>query len=124
MDEFFRRIARRTTNVVGSPATFISCVALTLLWVIGGFFIGFGSTYQLYYNTFVNAVTWLLVILLQNSQNSYTQALQLKLDELLRAKKDARDELVDLESLPEEDLNRLQDEFSRLREKKQKEQRP
>jgi low affinity Fe/Cu permease len=120
MNELFRRIARQTASTVGSPWTFVGCVAFTAVWLLGGLSIGFSPTYQLYYNTAVSAITWLLVVLLQNSQNSDTRALQLKLDELLRAKKDARTELVDLESLPEADLNRLQDEFHRLREKKER----
>jgi low affinity Fe/Cu permease len=119
MNEIFRGIARRTTTLVGSPMTFTACLLFTLLWFIGGLFIGFSSTYQLYYNTAVSALTLILVILLQNSQNSDTQALQLKLDELLRAKSGARDELVDLEGLPKEDLDRLQVEFARVREKHQ-----
>lgn len=116
MHELFRRVARRTAHVVGSPWTFAACLAATALWLAGGFVVGFGSVYQLYYNTSVSAVTWLLVVLLQGSQNADTAALQVKLNELIRAVEGARTTLVDVEDLSQEDLRRLQAEFHRLRQ--------
>lgn len=115
MTELFRTISRRVSAAIGSPISFIAALLLTFLWVVGGFFFGFTGTYQLYYNTAVSAITWLLVILLQGSQNADTQALQLKLNELLRAQDGARTGLVDLENMSQADLELLAQEFVRLR---------
>jgi low affinity Fe/Cu permease len=117
MNELFRKFAHRTSALVGSPWMFILAVVVIGVWAVTGPLFEFSDTWQLVINTGTTIITFLMVFLIQNTQNRDAQALHLKLDELLRATKEARTELVDLEDLPDEDLHHLQAEFQRLREK-------
>jgi len=114
MKSIFRIFADRTAEVTGSPWAFFLMVVLTGLWLADGPAAHFSNTWQLTMNTFASQVTFLVAFLLQNTQNRDTQALQLKLDELIRATKGARNTLLDLERMSDEDLARLKDEFERL----------
>ncbi|MDZ4721919.1 MAG: low affinity iron permease family protein [Roseiflexaceae bacterium] len=116
MNEFFRKFAQSTSHKAGSPWAFIIAVATLIVWAITGPLFGFSDTWQLVINTGTTIITFLMVFLIQNTQNRDAQAMHLKLDELLRSIKEARTDLVDLEDLPDEDLKKLQDEFQRLRE--------
>jgi low affinity Fe/Cu permease len=116
MNEFFRKFAHQVSGLVGSPWAFIGAVAIILLWAVTGPLFGFSDTWQLVINTGTTIITFLMVFLIQNTQNRDARVIHLKLDELLRAVKEARTSLVDLEDLPDEDLQRLQDEFQRLRQ--------
>ncbi|HEX5059333.1 MAG TPA: low affinity iron permease family protein [Kofleriaceae bacterium] len=111
----FHKIARRVANMIGTPTAFIVAVLLCIVWAATGPLFGFSDTWQLIINTSTTVVTFLVVFLIQNTQNHDSRALHLKLDELLRALKDARNSLVDLEELPDEDLAKLEAEFRRLR---------
>jgi low affinity Fe/Cu permease len=102
---------------VGSPWVFILAVAVIALWALTGPLFGFSDTWQLVINTGTTIITFLMVFVIQNTQNRDAQAIHLKLDELLRVTKEARVDLVDLENLPDEDLHHLHEEFRRLREK-------
>lgn len=117
IQEFFRKFAHRTSLIAGSPGVFILAVALVVFWALTGPLFGFSDTWQLVINTGTTIITFLMVVLIQNTQNRDTQAVHLKLDELLRAVKEARTSLVDLEDLPDEDLQHLQKEFQQLRGK-------
>lgn len=117
MSEPFRKFAQKMALVVGSPWAFILAVVVIGVWAVTGPIFRFSDTWQLVINTGTTIVTFLMVFLIQNTQNRDAQALHLKLDELLRAVKEARTGLVDLENLPDEELQRLQQEFRRLREK-------
>jgi low affinity Fe/Cu permease len=112
----FRRIADATASAVGSPGVFSATVALTAIWLILGPAFRFSDTWQLTMNTVASQVTFLVALLLQNTQNRDTRALQLKLDELIRSTAGARDQLINLESLDEEKLDALEAEFRRIRE--------
>jgi low affinity Fe/Cu permease len=114
MKSIFRIFADKTAEVTGSSWAFFLMVVLTSLWLAAGPAAHFSNTWQLTMNTFASQVTFLVAFLLQNTQNRDTQALQLKLDELIRATKGARNTLLDLERMSDEDLTRLKDEFERL----------
>ena len=117
MHESFRKFAHKASLVVGSPGVFILAVGMIVVWVLTGPLFGFSATWQLVINTATTLITFLVVFLIQNTQSRDAQAVHLKLDELLRAVKDARKDLVDLEDLPDEALHHLQEEFQRLRQK-------
>lgn len=116
MNEFFRKFAHQTSNVMGLPWTFITAVGIIIVWAVSGPLFHFSDTWQLVINTSTTIITFLMVFLIQNTQNRDAQAIHLKLDELLRAMKGARTGLVDLENMSDEDLQKIQAEFARLRE--------
>jgi low affinity Fe/Cu permease len=116
MRELFRRFASRTSEMVGSAWAFLIAVAVIIGWAVSGPMFQFTDTWQLVINTGTTIVTFLMVFLIQNTQNRDARAIHLKLDELIRATKDARDALVDLEEMPDEELARLREEFRRLHE--------
>jgi low affinity Fe/Cu permease len=118
MTNGFRRIADVTASVVGSPWTFTANLALTGLWLALGPVFRFSDTWQLTMNTAASQVTFLIAFLLQNTQNRDTRALQLKLDELIRSTAGARPQLMHLEELGDDQLEALQQEFERLRERR------
>ncbi|HXV41849.1 MAG TPA: low affinity iron permease family protein [Anaerolineae bacterium] len=117
MNELFRKFAHKTSVVVGSPWAFITAVAIIVIWAVTGPIFGFSDTWQLIINTGTTIVTFLMVFLIQNTQNRDAVAIHLKLDELIRGVKSARNSLVDLEDLSDEELEQLQQEFRRLRER-------
>lgn len=102
----FDRLARAVERGTGSPWVFAAAAILTVGWVIGGLFVGFSDTYQLIINTFTTIVTFLMVFLIQATQSRDTRAIQLKLDELIRVDKEARNELMDLEDRTDDEIER------------------
>lgn len=115
MSDWFHRFAHRTAEVSGSPWAFALAVTTIAVWGVTGPLFAFSDTWQLVINTGTTIVTFLMVFLIQNTQNRDAKALQLKLDELLRAVPAARTALVDLEELSETELDALQQEFRLLR---------
>jgi low affinity Fe/Cu permease len=113
----FRIFAHQSSIVLGSAWAFVGAVLVVLVWVLTGPTFHFSDTWQLVINTATTVITFLMVFLIQNTQNRDTKAVQLKLDELIRAIRSARNELVDLENLSDEDLNKLEEQFQRLRKK-------
>ena len=116
MHEAFRKFAHVTSELVGSAWAFILAVAIILVWAITGPIFHFSDTWQLIINTGTTIVTFLMVFLIQNTQNRDAKAIHLKLDELLRAVSEARTGMVDLEDLSDVELQRLQAEFVLLRD--------
>jgi len=114
---FFTRIAKGTSRFAGKPATFALVVVLVLAWAVSGPIFGYSDTWQLTINTFTTIVTFLMVFLIQATQNRDSEAIQIKLDELLRAQQGAHNALLDLEELEEEDLIKLRGNYLRLAEK-------
>jgi low affinity Fe/Cu permease len=114
MHELFRAFAQKASQAVGSAWAFTLAVAIVLVWGITGPLYGFSDTWQLVINTGTTIVTFLIVFLIQNTQNRDAKALHLKLDELIRAGSRARNELVELETLSDDELDRLQKEFHSL----------
>ncbi len=117
---FFTRFSRRAAVITGKPITFILAVAVILLWAVTGPVFGFSDTWQLVINTGTTIVTFLMVFLIQNTQNRDTEALQIKLDELIRSVKGARNEVLDLEEMDEEELDEIRKEYIALAERAHK----
>jgi low affinity Fe/Cu permease len=115
-NDTFRKIASSAAAAVGSKWAFILSIVIVLVWALTGPIFHFSDTWQLVINTGTTIVTFLMVFLIQNTQNRDSKALQLKLDELLRANRAARNTLVDLENMSDDELQELQAEFTRLRE--------
>jgi len=111
----FRRFAHRTAIAVGSPVAFGAALSTVAIWAIVGPVFHYSDTWQLTINTGTTIITFLMVFVIQNTQNRDAQVMQLKLDELIRAVEQARNELVDLEDLSDEELHRLQLQFEGLR---------
>ena len=115
MNELFRKFSQATSQIVGSSWAFIIAVLIILVWGITGPLFHYSDTWQLVINTGTTIITFLMVFLIQNTQNRDAKAIHLKLDELLRGVKGARTHLVDLEALSDEELDRLQQQFKRIR---------
>jgi low affinity Fe/Cu permease len=115
----FHVFARQSSLVLGSAWAFIVAIFVIIIWGATGPTFHFSDTWQLIINTGTTIVTFLMVFLIQNTQNRDAKAVHLKLDELIRALKGARNHLVDLEKLSDEELTNLEQQFSRLRERAQ-----
>jgi low affinity Fe/Cu permease len=111
----FRKVAHATASAIGSPYAFAMAVMIVVVWVACGPAFHYSDTWQLVINTGTTIVTFLVVFMIQNTQNRDSRAIHLKLDELIRAVESARNMLVDAEDLPDEELARLAREFQRLR---------
>ncbi len=103
----FRRLAIRTAEICGKPATFATAVLIVLVWGVSGPFFHYSDTWQLVINTGTTIVTFLMVFLIQATQNRDTAAIQLKLDELIMATRKARDQIAAAEDLSDEELESL-----------------
>jgi low affinity Fe/Cu permease len=115
VDDFgFSRFARRLAVLAGRPAAFMVAVLLIVLWALTGPLFGFSDTWQLVVNTSTTIVTFLMVFLIQNTQNRDTEAIQLKLDELIRATQGAHNALLDLEEIDDERLAAYKRSYCRL----------
>jgi low affinity Fe/Cu permease len=109
--EVFGRFARATARLAGAPATFLLALLVIIVWAVSGPLFRFSDTWQLVINTGTTIVTFLMVFLIQNTQNRDSTALQLKLDELIHAVHGARNEMIDVEEDSEEKLRQEQDRF-------------
>jgi low affinity Fe/Cu permease len=116
MRERFHRFAHATSDAVGSPASFVLSILVIAVWALTGPSFGFSDTWQLVVNTGTTIVTFLMVFLIQNTQNRDSRAVHLKLDELIRSTHAARNQMVGLENLSDEQLDTLQQEFAKLRD--------
>jgi low affinity Fe/Cu permease len=114
---WFTRLTKATARASGRPVTFLIAVAAIIVWAALGPAFGFSDTWQLVINTATTVVTFLMVFLIQSTQNRDTEAIQVKLDELIRAVGHARNELLDLEELEEKDLDELKQTFVDLAKK-------
>ena len=113
---WFTRFAKWTARMTGRPATFMVAVTVILGWAVTGPVFGYSDTWQLIINTGTTIVTFLMVFLIQNTQNRDAEAIQVKLDELIRASAEAHNALLDLEELEEEDLDRIRMNYERMAE--------
>lgn len=109
----FRRVACKCAELVGSSGAFALAVLVVVAWAASGPMFGFSDTWQLIINTGTTIVTFLMVFLIQNAQNRDNKALHLKLDELIHAIKEARNEIMDVEDMSDAELERLHKEFVR-----------
>jgi low affinity Fe/Cu permease len=115
--ERFHTFGQKTAEAVGSPWAFAIAVLIIVSWAALGPFFHYSDTWQLVINTGTTIVTFLMVFLIQNTQNRDARAFHLKLDELIRAQRGARNDLVELEQMSDEEISELQTEFEKLRDK-------
>ena len=111
---FFDRFSRRVASLAGHPAAFAAAAAVILVWIVSGPLFGYSDTWQLVINTATTIVTFLMVFLIQNTQNRDGEALQIKLDELIRAAEGAHNGLLDLEELSESELRKFRKRYLEL----------
>ena len=114
MGEIFHKFATSISEIVGTPWAFLTALLLVILWVAAGPVFQYSDSWQLVINTSTTIITFLMVFIIQSSQNRDTKAIHIKLDELLRAVHGARTGLINIENLSDEDLLQLQQEFERL----------
>jgi low affinity Fe/Cu permease len=107
VDKLFAKFANVTAKAAGSPPAFLICVALVVTWAVTGPLFGFSETWQLVINTGTTIITFLMVFLIQNTQNRDGVALQTKLDELIRATTDAENEFIGIEKLTDKELEAM-----------------
>jgi low affinity Fe/Cu permease len=120
---WFTRFAKSTARSAGNPATFCVAVAIIVLWAAAGPFFGFSDTWQLVINTGTTIITFLMVFLIQNTQNRDSEAIQVKLDELIRSIDGAHLALLDLEDLDDKDLERICRDYRELAKQARKDLR-
>ena len=110
----FQRFARTVVRTSGLPSAFAIAIGVVVLWALTGPWFRFGNTWLLVINTVASIITFLMIFLVRNAQNRESEAVQLKLDELIRATKEARNTLLDIEELSKEELDRIKERFERL----------
>ncbi len=116
MNELFHRISVRVANIMGTPLAFLAAITIIIIWALMGPGAGYSDTWQLIINTGTTIGTFLMVFLIQNTQNRDARAIHIKLDELVHAVHGARNSIVDVEELSEEELEKLHAEFHKLHE--------
>jgi low affinity Fe/Cu permease len=116
MREIFRRFAHWTSSVAGSPWAFTVAFLAIITWAVSGPLYDYSTSWQLVVNTGTTILTFLMVFLIQNTQNRDSHAIHLKLDELIRAMRNARNDLIDIEDATDSKLDELEREFETLRD--------
>lgn len=119
MSDFFRRFSQKAAEVLGSAWAFVIAGLIIILWAFTGPVFDFSDTWQLVINTGTTIITFLMVFLIQNTQNRDTKALHLKIDELIRAQSHARNSLIRLEEMSDEQLEDLHQEFRRISQQRE-----
>jgi len=116
----FTRFAKASARLAGRPAAFLLAALLILIWGLSGPLFGFSDTWQLVVNTATTVITFLMVFLIQNTQNRDSEAIQVKLDELIRAMKGAQNSMLDLEDLEEDELDEIRARYEMLAQQARK----
>ena len=111
----FNLFAQRAAAIMGSGPVFLSAVLLILLWAMSGPYFQYSESWQLVVNTATNIITFWMVFVIQNTQNRDARTMQLKLDELIRSIKDARNDMIHLDELTDEQLDHVENQFKKLR---------
>ncbi len=114
MNDLFRRFAQKTSAFVGTAWVFMAAIVIVVVWAMTGPMFNYSDTWQLVINTGTTIITFLMVFLIQNTQNRDALAMHLKLDELIRAHKGARNALIELENLTDAELEELHQDFLRI----------
>lgn len=120
MNDIFHKFAHQTSVIVGSPWAFMIAAITLIIWAITGPVFHFSDTWQLIINTGTTIITFLMVFLIQNTQNRETKAINLKLDELIHATKKARNKVMGLENMSDEDLKKITEEIEKIGQKRKK----
>src|SRR5918911_974817 len=114
MNDFFRKFASKTAEYVGTAWSFMIAVTIILVWAITGPMFQYSDTWQLVINTGTTIITFLMVFLIQNTQNRDAKAIHLKLDELIKATQGARNTMIDLDKLSDEQIKQLEEQYKRI----------
>jgi low affinity Fe/Cu permease len=114
LNGLFRKFSAKTSEMVGSSWAFILATLIVIVWAASGPHFKYSETWQLVINTGTTIITFLMVFLIQNTQNRDSKALHLKLDELIKATKGARNKMIDLDKLSDEQLKDLEEEYKRI----------
>jgi low affinity Fe/Cu permease len=118
LSDVFHQFAKKLAGAVGSPWAFIGALLIVAVWSATGPLFNYSNTWQLMINTGTTIVTFVMVFLIQNTQNRDAKAIHLKLDELIRCLKGARNSLIDLEEMSEQELDQVQRQFVKLRRRR------
>lgn len=118
LSDAFHKFAKKLSGAVGSPWAFIGALLVVAVWSAAGPLFNYSNTWQLMINTGTTIVTFVMVFLIQNTQNRDAKAIHLKLDELIRCLKGARNSLIDLEEMSEQELDQVQRQFVKLRRRR------
>jgi low affinity Fe/Cu permease len=113
IQEGFRKICSKTSDIIGSPVSFVCAFLMILVWALIGPYFKWSEGHSLFINTATTIVTYLLIFLLQNSQNRSTKEIELRLDELIRSQKDARNNFINLGALTDKQIKELQEDIKR-----------
>ena len=113
----FQKFSRTIARTSGHPLAFVIAIGTVVIWALTGPWVRFGNTWLLVINTVTNIITFLMIFLIRNAQNRESEAVQLKLDELIRATKAAHNSLLDIEELSEDELDRIKTRYERLAKK-------
>lgn len=113
----FERFAKKVASLSGSPGAFIVALGLVLAWLVSGPVFDYSDTWQLVINTSTTIITFLMVFIIQHTQNKDTMAMQLKLDELIRAVEGAQEALIDLEEIDDDELDKVRKRFMQIAKK-------
>jgi low affinity Fe/Cu permease len=116
MDEFFRKFSQKTSELLGSPSIFIIAFLLLVVWGLLGTLFQFSTTWQFLLTSTTTIITFLMVFIIQNTENRNAKALHLKLDELIRSEQGARNTMINIQNLSDAELEQLQTQFKRLSE--------
>ena len=117
MQRMFRALAKRSAHAVGTAWAFLAALVTVVAWGLTGPYFNYSDTWQLFINTGTTVITFLMVFLIQNTQNRESRVMALKLDELIRAVEGARTGFVNLDHMSDAELEKVQEEFTRLRER-------
>lgn len=109
--QIYSKWAKATAEIAGSSCVFMGAVSIVLIWAISGPFFDFSETWQLVINTGTTIITFLMIFLIQNTQNRDTEAIQLKLEELIRVSSKARNQLIDMEEKDEEEIRKIREDI-------------
>lgn len=120
MKDFFAKYSHKVARAVGSPWSFFVAFLIIIIWAVSGPVFHFSDTWQLVINTGTTIVTFLMVFIIQNTQNRDSQAMELKLNELIKATKHASNQLIDLEEFSSEDIEKLQKKYRKIAKQKAK----
>ncbi len=112
--DIFRQFSKKTAELVGTPTAFLGAILIVLIWAGSGPLFRFSDTWQLVINTATTVITFLMVFLIQNTQNRDSRAIHVKLDELIKSVRSARNSVIDLDRLTDEEMKELEDEYKRL----------
>jgi low affinity Fe/Cu permease len=117
MTEMFRMFSQKISTLMGSPWSFFLATTMVIIWAFSGRYFNYSDTWELIINTATTIITFLMVFIIQNSQNRDMRSLHLKMDELIRATRKARNSMMEVEHMSENEINQLEKEFRELKEK-------